>query len=242
MSPKPNSKKYTTGEHKMTNYLKKILAIIWKDILIELRMKEMLNTMLIFSILVVLISSFAFGQYDQSPLTDIAPGIIWIAFVFAGMLGLGRSFISEKDRGCLQGMMLAPTDWSAIYIGKTIGNFFFMLIMEIITLIFFIILFNYGKILQTPLKFGLIVLIATFGFVSVGTLLSAISVNSKTREMLLPVLLFPIIVPVVIGAVETTQILLANQTGYWNWVRILVAYDIIFFVTSALSFNYVIEG
>lgn len=226
----------------MSNYLKKVLGIVWKDILMELRTKEMLNTMLIFSILVILISSFAFGSFEKTLLTNLAPGIIWIAFVFAGMLGLGRSFISEKDRGCLQGMMLAPIDWSAIYIGKTIGNFVFMLIMEIITLLVFIILFNFGQILQTPLKLLLIILIGTFGFVSVGTLLSAISVNSKTREMLLPVLLFPVIVPVVIGAVETTTTLLTNSQGYWGWVRILIAYDIIFFVTSTLSFDYVIEG
>ncbi|PTD93458.1 heme ABC transporter permease [archaeon SCG-AAA382B04] len=226
----------------MNEYLKKVQSIVWKDIIIELRMKEMLNTMLIFSILVILISSFAFGTFNQEMTQSIAPGVLWIAFTFAGMLGLGRSFISEKDRGCLQGMMLAPTDWSAIYIGKTIANLIFMSIMEILTLIVFVVLFNFGQIITSPLKFVLITIVGTFGFVSVGTLLSAVSVNTKTREMLLPVLLFPVIVPIIIGAVEATLSIITANGQFWGWVRILVAYDIIFFTVSALSFNYVIEG
>lgn len=226
----------------MSDFLKKTFSIVWKDILIELRMKEMLNTMLLFSILVIVISSFAFDATRSDLIQDLAPGVLWIAFVFAGMLGLGRSFISEKDRGCLEGMMLAPTDWSAIYIGKTIGNLIFMLIMETFTLLVFVILFGFGEILTQPLSLFLVIILGTFGFVSVGTLLSAISVNSKTREMLLPVLLFPVIIPVIIGVVETTTLLLTNNQGFWGWIRILIAYDIIFFVVSALSFNYVIEG
>ncbi len=226
----------------MIKTLKKLLTIIRKDILIELRTKEMINTMLIFSLTVILISNFAFGKLRTELIHDLAPGVLWIAFVFTGMLGMARSFIAEKDKGCLQGMMLAPSDWSIIYLGKTISNLIFLLIIEIITIFAFIILFDFLELLNNPMNLFLIILIGTFGFVSIGTLLSAISVNSKTREMLLPVLFFPIIIPVLIGSVEATKTLLTNNQGFWSWIRILSAYDIIFFTVSTLFFNYVIEG
>ncbi|OKY77203.1 MAG: ABC-type transport system involved in cytochrome c biogenesis permease component [Candidatus Methanohalarchaeum thermophilum] len=222
-------------------YLKKAFNVFWKDLIIELRSKEMINTMIIFSILVVLISSFAFGQMSTEALDQIAPGVLWIAFIFAGMLGIGRSFISEKDQNCLRGNMLAPVDWSAIYIGKTIGNLFFMLIMELITLIIFVVIFDFGKILTKLPKLTIILLLGTLGFVSVGTLLSAISVNTKTREMLLPVLLFPVTIPVILPVVESTSQLITQEPNILPWIRILTAYDIIFFVLSALIFNYVVE-
>jgi heme exporter protein B len=220
----------------------KFLEIAKKDLLAEFRTKQMLNSMVIFALLVIVIFSFAFGNEAtiyipnlKKKIVDLlAPGMLWIAFTFAGMLGLSRSFAGEKEEGC-------PVDRSDIYNGKVLSNAVLMFLMEIATLPIFIVLFSYD-IKNLP---GLIVVIilGTFGFIFVGTLLSALTVNTRTREILLPVILFPVLIPVILSAVTATAAMLANGdlSDISGELQILVVYDIIFFVVAQMVFEYTIE-
>jgi len=218
-----------------------MITIAWKDILSEFRSRETLSSMLIFCLIVVVIFNFMF-EPGSTLVKQMVPGILWVAITFAGLLGLNRSFIYEVDQGCLMGLLLCPVDHYLVYLGKMIGNFCFMMIMEIILLPLMIVLFNLDIfIILLPLIF--IMLLGTLGFASVGTLLSAISVNTRAREILLPILLFPIAIPILLAAVKATSSLI-NQgsfAGTLSWVKILIGFDIIFLVISSLLFEYVVE-
>lgn len=221
--------------------LQPILTIAWKDILSEFRSRETISSMLIFCLIVVVIFNFMF-EPGSNLVKEMVPGILWVAITFAGMLGLNRSFIYEVDQGCLLGLLLCPVDHSLLYLGKMIGNFCFMVIMEIIILPLMIIFFNLD-IFTILLPLILIMLLGTLGFAAVGTLLSAISVNTRAREILLPILLFPIAIPILLAAVKATSSLINNGSfaSAGSWVRILTAFDIIFLVLSSLLFEYVVE-
>lgn len=218
-----------------------ILTIAWKDILSEFRSRETISSMLIFCLIVVVIFNFMF-EPGSSLVKEMVPGILWVAITFAGILGLNRSFIYEVDQGCLLGLLLCPVDHSMLYLGKMIGNFFFMVIMEIIIIPMMIILFNLD-ILNILLPLLLIIFLGTLGFAAVGTLLSAISVNTRAREILLPVLLFPIAIPILLAAVKATSALINQGTfaSALSWIKILTGFDIIFLVISSLLFEYVVE-
>jgi len=223
------------------NYLGKVIAIVWKDILTELRTKEMLSSMLVFSLMVVVIFNFVF-EPGSLAVRETTAGILWVAFTFAGVLGLNRSFIYEVDRGCLQGLMLCPVDHSAIYLGKVVGNLIFMTVMEAITWPVFAVFFNLSLLNPLP-KLIPVALLSTFGFAAVGTLFSAIAVNTKTREVMLPVLLFPVAVPVIIHAVESTRAIFEGKP--WRVITdsflTLGAFDVIFLVLAILTFEYIIQ-
>ncbi len=227
----------------------KFLEIAKKDLKQEFRTKQMLNSMMIFALLVIVIFSFAFGNEATIFIKDInkkvvdllAPGMLWIAFTFAGMLGLSRSFAVEKEEGCLDGLKLCPVDRAQIYNGKVLSNAMLMLLMEITTIPVFVILFNYD--LRNIPALALVILLGTFGFIFVGTLLSALTVNTRTREILLPVILFPVLIPVILSAVTATGALLSSGdiSEIWGELRILAIYDIIFFIVAQLVFEYTIE-
>ncbi|MCD5409625.1 MAG: heme exporter protein CcmB [Methanocellales archaeon] len=214
------------------------LNIAWKDLKTEFRTKQMLNSMLLFALLVVIIFSFAFGPYPEN-IDQLAPGMLWVAFTFAGMLGLSRSFASEKENGCLDGLKLCPVDRSDIYVGKVMSNTVLMFIMVMVTVPVFIVLFDYS--IPDPLRLIFVIVLGTLGFVFVGTLLSALTVNVRARELLLPVILFPVILPVIISAVLATGEVLSGINDIWAEVRILGTYGAIFFIVSLLIFEYVIE-
>jgi len=220
-------------------FLHHLLSIARKDIVTELRTRETLGGMFIFAVLVVLIFNFAF-ELRADNVRAVAPGALWVTFTFAGMLGLGRSFTVEKDQGSLEGLLLAPVDRSAVYLGKTAANVFFMLVVEIIVLPVSAVLFD-QPLLQAQLL--VVILLGTVGFASVGTLLSAVSANTRAREVMLPILLFPIAVPVIIAAVKLTAAVLDTgsvaEAGIW-W-PLLIAFDAIFLVVSSLVFEYAVE-
>ncbi|OQY24791.1 MAG: cytochrome C biogenesis protein [Anaerolineaceae bacterium 4572_32.1] len=220
-------------------FLRQILAIIHKDITAELRTKEMFSSMFVFALLAVIIFNFAFELRVVDALT-IAPGVLWVSVVFAGMLGLNRSFVLEKDRGCLDGLLLAPMDRSAIYFGKMAGNFIFITVVEAMILPIFAALLNVNLI--QPWILG-VLLLGTLGFSGVGTLFSAMAVHTRAREVLLPVLLFPVVVPILIAAVKLTAGFLDGQAlaDMSNWMQLLVAFDIILIAVSYMTFDYVVE-
>ena len=227
----------------------KFLEIAKKDLKQEFRTKQMLNSMVIFALLVIVIFSFAFGNESMIFIKDInkkvvdllAPGMLWIAFTLAGMLGLSRSFAGEKEEGCLEGLKLCPVDRAEIYNGKVISNAVLMFLMEITTIPIFVVLFNYE--LKNIPGLALVILLGTFGFIFVGTLLSALTVNTRTREILLPVILFPVLIPVILSAVTATGILLTTGDIFEisGELQILAIYDIIFFIVAQLVFEYTIE-
>ncbi len=227
----------------------KFLEIAKKDLKAEFRTKQMLNSMMIFALLVIVIFSFAFGNEASifipalgRKITDLlAPGMLWIAFTFAGMLGLSRSFAVEKEEGCLEGLKLCPVDRSEIYNGKVVSNAVLMFLMEITTIPVFVVLFNYD--IKNLAGLALVVILGTFGFIFVGTLLSALTVNTRTREILLPVILFPVLIPVILSAVTATKIMLSSGgiPEIAGELQILAVYDVIFFIVAQLVFEYTIE-
>jgi len=221
-------------------YLRKASTIAGKDLLTEWRGREILSATLIFSLLVFVIFNFAF-QMRRVDLPALAPGMLWVAFTFAGTLGLNRSFAVEKDRGSLEGLMLAPVDRSAIYLGKMLANLVLMLLAEAMLLPLFAVLFNMP--FTQVVTILPVVLLGTIGFVAVGTLLAAVAMHTRAREVMLPVLLFPTLIPVVIAAVQATGNVLRGQplSALTSELAILVAYDAILFVVAWLSFEYVIE-
>ncbi len=227
----------------------KFLGIAEKDLRAEFRTKQMLNSMVIFALLVIVIFSFAFGTESNYFIANLnkkivdllAPGMLWIAFTFAGMLGLSRSFAAEKEEGCLEGLKLCPVDRSEIYNGKVVSNAVLMFIMELAALPVFVILFSYD--LKNILGLFVIIILGTLGFIFVGTLLSALTVNTRTREILLPVILFPVLIPVILSAVTATGKILANGnfSDVTGELQILIVYDIIFFIVAQMVFEYTIE-
>ncbi len=225
----------------MADFLQKVWLIVCKDLVTELRTKEMSSSMFIFSLLVIVIFNFAFDP-GASYLTDVAPGILWVAITFAGTLGLNRSFINEQENSCLQGLMLAPIDRGAIFLGKFLGNLLFMLLIELFIFPIFVVFFNISVWAVLP-QMVLVALLATTGFASVGTLLAGMSASTKTREVLLPVLFFPLVVPVIIAAVKATGRLIKGDPllQLAGWLKLLTAFDIIFLVISFLTFEFVIE-
>lgn len=221
----------------MKSSVNKVMAILWKDILSELRTRDIIVSVLVFALLVIVIFNFAF---DPARVRTVASGVLWVALTFAGVLGLNRSFVLEKDKGCLEGLMLCPVSREVIYLGKLLGNLLFMLIVAIIVLPIFFALSNLPVF--NP-ELILIVLLATIGFASVGTLFSAMAVNTKARDIMLPILFFPIVAPVIIAAVKSTGLVLDGEpwSSWSSWLQIMIAFDAIFLVVSSLVFEFIIE-
>lgn len=201
----------------------------------------MISSILVFSLLTTVIFNFAFDP-DSDTVKRVFPGIMWVAFSFAGITGLNRSFLTEKINDCLTGLTLCTLDRGVIYLAKTIANFIFMFVMEVITVPLMFILFDY-KLKGSPLFLGLIIMLGTWGFISIGTFLSALAVKTRNSEILLPIILFPLVVPVLIAAVQGTGMLLSG--GTWldisNWMKILLAFNAIFTAVPWLLFDYLLE-
>ncbi|MER2599146.1 MAG: heme exporter protein CcmB [Caldilineales bacterium] len=221
------------------SFLRKVLAIVWKDVRAELRTKDILSSMLVFAGLSVLIFQFAFDlRADNVRL--VLPGVLWIAVTFAGVLGLNRSFILEQDRGCMEGLLLAPMDRSAIYFGKLIGNLLFIAVVELLLLPLMSVLFNVSLLSPTLV---LVLALGTLGYAAVGTLFAALSINTRAREVMLPILLFPVMIPVFVAGVQAVSGLLDGDTlaDIAKWIRLLLAYDGIFIAAAMILFDYVVE-
>jgi heme exporter protein B len=210
-----------------------------KDLVSESRTRDVAFSVLFFAILVIVIFNFAFEPgADTTKL--VAPGILWVAITFAGILSFNRSFIQEKEKGCIDGLKLCPIDKEVIYLGKMLGSLIFLLIIEIIILPIFSILFDLPLFMPNLI---LIAVLATVGLSAVGILFSALSVNTKAREILLPILFFPIVTPLIIAAVKATELVLKGEAigSMSSWLQILGIFDVVFIVASIFVFEYVIE-
>jgi heme exporter protein B len=224
------------------NIFKNALLIAQKDLLSELKTKQVLATMIIFAGLTILIFSFAFDPSNNTT-RAVIPGVIWVIIVFSGILGLNRSFLSEQKNDTMQGLLIAPMEPASIYLGKLLANFTMMIIVEAVAIPFLFLLFDFKYIGSLP-YFFFVLLIGTFGFISIGTFLASLAANSKSSEMLLPLLLFPVTSPILIGAVQATRIILTNPEKMPDaiaWIQLIAAYDVIFFVLCFLLIEYVLE-
>ena len=221
-------------------FMRAVFAIVQKDLAAEFRSRELFSAMLVFSLLVILIFNFAL-ELDVKTRQSVTSGVLWVTFAFAGTLGLNRSMAVEKDRGCLDGLLLAPVDRAAIYFGKAISNLAFMLIVEAIVLPVYSFLYNVNLF---QLGLLLIILLGSIGYVVVGTLLASMAVQARTRDVLLPILLFPVVVPILIAAVKASGAYLTGgdfATVILPWMNLLIVYDVIFTAIAFMAFDYVVE-
>jgi heme exporter protein B len=223
--------------------MKSLRAIIVKDIAVESRNKESVSSMFMFGVLTMVVFNYTFDPtgFDRSL---ISPGILWVAFTFAGVIGLNRSFGMEMDNDCLQGLLLAPLSRGDLYLGKVASNFIFMMAAELMVMPAFVILNNVRFNLQIVEIIGVAV-IATIGFVSVGTILSMISAQTRMREVMLAILQIPLSVPIILMAVSSTGIIMNQETdglaGLSSRLSILGAFSIVYLTASYLVIDYVVE-
>lgn len=220
-------------------FLRKAWTIARKDILAELRSREMLSTMGAFSVLIILMFAFTFDLRVARAGT-VAPGALWAVIAFAGMLGLGRSLTSEIDRGSFDALLLMPVDRSAIFLGKALGIIVFMLVIEAVILPLFVVFFNLPFLQPLIL---LIVVLGTIGYGGIGTLLATMAANTRLREVLLPVLLLPIAIPALLAAVKCTAGALdGREFAEWaNWFGLLVAFDLVMLGAAFMVYDFVVE-
>jgi heme exporter protein B len=210
------------------------LLVLWKDFAIEAKSREILFTTLFFAVACVLVFSFAFVREGQ-PLVDAAAGILWIAIAFAGTLALGRTFERERYGDTLRALLLAPAPRPAIYVGKLLGIVVLLGLAELLVVPLVSLLFQ-AALFERPLFLAALLLTGTIGFAAVGTLFAAMLVRARTRDVLLPILLYPITVPVMIAGVRGTSALLASppdESMATMWIALLVCFDVVF-VTLAL--------
>ena len=225
----------------MIPILRDAWTIASKDLSNEIKTKQTIGMMVIFSSLVVLIFSFAFDPTNNM-VKAVIPGLVWLITVFSGILGLNRSFLSEHENDALTGLRSAPIDPSSIYLGKVLANFILVTAVQLISIPVLFLLFDYrffGKVSW----FILVVIIGTLGFIIVGTFLAALSANAKNSEMLLPVLLLPLLGPLLIAGVQATRIILENEmiADAASWTRLMAAYDLLFLAACFFLFEFILE-
>ena len=225
----------------MPDVLGLVLAIAAKDIRAELRSRTALLSAVVFAALVLVIFNFARDPTAVASV-DLAPSVLWVTFALAAMVALNRAFTVERENGALDGLLLAPVPRGAVFLGKLIANLTFVGAVEAITLPLFVLFFNVDLGHALPGLLGVTVL-ATIGFVAVGTLFSAMAVRTRFAELLLPVLLLPFMVPPLIGAVQVTARLLADRplSEMLGWLRLLALYDVVFVTICTMAFASVVD-
>jgi heme exporter protein B len=224
----------------MRLYLHQILALIRKDILIELRTRESSTAMLVFSVMAIVLFNFALRLRVDS-LRPLVPGILWVILAFAGTLGLGRSMANEEVNQCIDGLLLAPCDRSVIFAGKAVTNVLFMLIIAVIVVPVMAILFDEGLFQPGVL---LAVIAGVIGYAGAGTLIATMAASTRAREIFLPILLFPLVLPLVVASVIVTSGYLDHQPfgDFGPWLGVVAAFAVIFWTAGMLLFDFLVES
>jgi len=224
------------------SFARRTFAVVWKDVVVERRSKETVTAVLFFSVLLLFVFEFTLGG-DRDRLTGVLPGLLWLAVLLAGLLGLGRSFVLERDNDCWEALLLTPGDKGAVYVGKLLGNLLLMGLVEVIVLALFTLFMNVDVARAMP-GLLLVLLLGTLGIAAVGTLFGAMTAHVRARELLFPVLLLPVLVPVLLAIVKSTDALLAGQPlgSVDHWLKLLVAADVIYVVAGLLTFDVLLEG
>jgi heme exporter protein B len=223
-------------------YLRRAWIVVWKDVLSERRSKESLNALLFFSLLLLFVFQFALGP-ERARVEAALPGLLWLGFILSGLLAFGRTFLTERENDCWEGLVLTPGDKSAIYLGKLAGNVLLMTVVEAVLLILFAVFFGLDFTGALP-ALSLVLALGTLGLAAVGTLFGAITAQLRARELLFPVLLLPAVVPVLLASVSATQVALSGQPlrEAAPWLQLLGAADLVYLVVGVLTFEFVLEG
>ncbi len=222
--------------------VRQVYWLLWKDLLLEIRRRESLISMFFFGVVLLFLFHFSF-EISRERVVDMAPGLLWLAFIFTGTLGLNQLFQVERENQCLEALLLSPMDRGAFYLAKVFFNFTTMLLVELFVFPLFWILFNLDFWRLLPSLF-LVALLGTIGFCVLGTLLSALTLKARARELLLPLILFPFIIPVFLATIRAMEIILhaGSFQELLPWLRLLIGFDVIFITVGFLVFEWVIEG
>jgi heme exporter protein CcmB len=221
------------------SFLQTVWLVTRKDLLIEVRSREIIYTTLFFAVSCVLVFAFAFVR-EGKPLDDAAAGILWIAIAFSGTLALGRTFERERQSETLRALLMAPVDRPALYVGKLLSVLLLLAVVEIIVVPLVALMFQASALFAHPLLMIALLASGTIGFSAVGTLFAAMLVRARSRDVLLPVLLYPITVPVIIAGVRGTAALLQTDVDVAMarvWLSMLVFFDVVFITLALWTFE-----
>ena len=223
----------------MKTWLSTAWVLVWKDLVQEWRSRDVLTSMFAFAVLSLFIFNYAL---ELSPIdrAEIAPGLIWVVMVFAGTLGLNRSFAAEQDQGSFEGLMMAVPELSVIYLAKMITNLLMMFGLAILVIPIYSLLYNQSLF---DLRFFGVLMLGAWGYSAAGTLISSMTVQTRMRDLLLPVLLFPLLLPVNMAVVKSGSAIIAVSAvpEFQSWINLLLVYDVIMTVVSIMVFEYVIR-
>ena len=214
-------------------------SLLWKDLHLELRTKERVSSLFVLAVLIVLVFVFALSP-EQAQRPEVGAALLWVTLLFAGMLSLQRAFLIEQERGCFFALLLCPFEPGTLFLAKLLGNVVSLLLVEVLVTPLTLLLLGVSwspSLLMLPL----VLLLGIIGFSALGTLFAAIAVRTRAREVLLPVMLLPLLVPLLIAAVKVTAALLAGVAWSGVWLRVLLAFDVIFVVTGWLIFAQVVR-
>jgi heme exporter protein B len=216
------------------------LAIFWKDLLIEWRSRDRVMAMILFSLLVVVVFHFAMPGGATAQTRANAPGLLWVAYVFAALFGLGRAFSLELENDAFSGLALAPADRGWVFLGKAAANLVILGVVQAVTALAFALVFGL-ELAEIAAPLGAIVLLGSLGLCSIGTLFAAMAVRTRFREVMLPLLLLPLLIPLLSGAVRATSQLLATGTLPWEPIQLLLVTDATYLIISFVAFDYVLD-
>ncbi len=225
----------------MSREWSRVRAVAWKDLTAERRTRTNFNAVVFLAALMLLLFGFALGP-DTEALRQAASGVLWLTVLFSGVLSFNRSYEQELADGALEPLLLYPGDRRSIFLGKMLANLAFVLLVEAILVPAAGVMYDL-PLLRAPFRLLAVVALGTFGFVTLGTFYAAMASRLRAREVLLPLLLFPMVVPLLVASVEATSALLAGDAmgDSATWLRLLVAFDVIFLVAALLAFGHVIE-
>ena len=221
--------------------MSRVGALVWKDLTAERRTKANFNAVVFLAGLILLMFGFALGP-DPEALRNVAAGVLWLTVLFSGVLSFNRSYEQELENGALELLLLYPGDRRSIYLGKLIANLTFVLLVEAILIPAAAVLYDI-PIWNVMLPLALVLLLGTIGFVTLGTFYAAMASRLRAREVLLPLLLFPMLIPLLLSAVQATKVILAGDVmdQLDAWLRLLILFDVIFFVSALFAFEHIIE-
>jgi heme exporter protein B len=227
----------------MTAFVRQVLVIMAKDLRAELRTKEAINASLSFALVVLLLFSFAFDPSEETT-REISGGLLWIVFAFAGTLLLNRSFARELNNDCLDALISAPISGAALFLGKALANYVLVLAVELIALPLFGVFYNVRWTSQFW-QLMMVIFLATWGMTVTGTMFSALTVNIRLREVMLPILNFPILIPALLGAMQLTSSLVAGKPiteANDSWLKMLIGFDVMYTAVSVALVETVLVG
>jgi len=216
------------------------LAILWKDLVTEWRERDRIVAMGLFSLLVVVVFNFALPGGLSERTRDVAPGLLWVAYVFAAVLGLNRAFSVELENDALSGLALVPRDRGWVFLGKAAANFLILGVVQALTAAVFVLVFALPWLEVAPRLAGIVAL-GSFGLCSIGTLFAAVAVRTRFREVMLPLLLLPLLIPVVGGSVQATSALLWDGGVEAGPLRLLLVTDAVYGIAAFVLFDYVLD-